>query len=157
QLARMTVQAGIAPGIHMRVLAERPDDSAALVTPEGDLGSADSGAAPPALAATCGVLTPDHELGKPEALAIISAPRRRGRPRPGALRFAKDKLYQRTEFARAGFPVPPFADAPDRASIEVFAAQHGWPVVAKAQRGGYDGRGVWVLENARAAANLMRE
>ena len=29
-----------------------------------------------------------------------------------------------------------------------FGGEHGWPVVAKSARGGYDGRGVWVLPDA---------
>ncbi|WP_370319614.1 5-(carboxyamino)imidazole ribonucleotide synthase [Actinoplanes sp. ATCC 53533] len=31
----------------------------------------------------------------------------------------------------------------------------GWPVVAKAVRGGYDGRGVWMLDGPEAAAELV--
>ena len=42
QLARMTYQAAIALGIEVRVLAERPDDSAARVCPLVDIGSPDS-------------------------------------------------------------------------------------------------------------------
>jgi len=30
--------------------------------------------------------------------------------------------------------------------VAAFAAQVGWPVVLKAVRGGYDGRGVWVCD-----------
>jgi 5-(carboxyamino)imidazole ribonucleotide synthase len=36
-----------------------------------------------------------------------------------------------------------------------FAAEHGWPVVLKTSRGGYDGRGTWVLADARRAAELL--
>ena len=36
-------------------------------------------------------------------------------------------------------------------AIEAFAARGGWPVVVKAARGGYDGRGVWVVPDAEAA------
>ena len=36
-----------------------------------------------------------------------------------------------------------------------FAADHGWPVMVKAARGGYDGKGVWpVADRAEAAAVL---
>ena len=157
QLARMTVQASIALGVHVRVLAEHADDSAALVTPHVDIGDPDAGDALRAFAATCDVMTLDHELVNIEALAILGAMGRVVRPVPATLRFAKDKLYQRTAFARAGLPVPAFADAPDRAAIETFAKEHGWPVVVKAQRGGYDGRGVWIVDNVRAAASLVRE
>ena len=33
-----------------------------------------------------------------------------------------------------------------RAAVEDFARDHGWPVVLKASRGGYDGRGVWPVD-----------
>ena len=119
QLARMTVQASIALGVHVRVLAEHADDSAALVTPHVDIGDPDAGDALRAFAATCDVMTLDHELVNIEALAILGAMGRVVRPGPATLRFAKDKLYQRTAVARAGLPVPAFADAPDRAAIGV--------------------------------------
>jgi len=35
------------------------------------------------------------------------------------------------------------------------APGEGWPVVAKAVRGGYDGRGVWMLDGPDAAAELV--
>lgn len=157
QLARMTAQAAIALGIHVRVLAERADDAAALVVADVELGDPDSLNALTAFAAGCDVVTLDHELVNIEALAALEAAGRIVRPGPAALRFAQDKLYQRATFAAAGLPVPAFADVPDAAAIEAFAAQSGWPVVVKAQRGGYDGRGVWVVTDAQGAADLVRE
>ena len=41
QLARMTAQAAIPLGIHLRILAARPDDSAARVCPDVFVGSPD--------------------------------------------------------------------------------------------------------------------
>ncbi|MEX2031526.1 MAG: ATP-grasp domain-containing protein, partial [Dehalococcoidia bacterium] len=43
------------------------------------------------------------------------------------------------------------------AVLLAFAERHGWPVVAKAQRGGYDGRGVWILDGPVAASMLVEE
>ena len=31
----------------------------------------------------------------------------------------------------------------------------GWPLVLKATRGGYDGKGVWVVDDLAAAAELL--
>ena len=157
QLARMTYQAAIALGVGVRVLAERADESAARVCPQVDIGSPNSRDDLIAFAARCDVVTLDHELVDDGALEAIEAAGGIVRPGAHALRFAKDKLHQRTEFARAGLPVPPFADARTVGDITAFAGTHGWPVVAKAQRGGYDGRGVWVLDGPVAAADLVRE
>ena len=39
--------------------------------------------------------------------------------------------------------------------MAAFAAQVGWPVVLKAVRGGYDGRGVWVCDGPGQAAEVL--
>ena len=54
----------------------------------------------------------------------------------------------RTVLDEAGVPVPAYVvvdDGPGRAPTpwRAFAAAHGWPVMLKAARGGYDGKGVW--------------
>ncbi len=157
QLARMMYQASIALGIGVRILAERSDDSAALVCPHVDIGSPDSSEDLRAFGARVDVVTLDHELVNLDGLAAIEAAGGAARPGPATLEYAKDKLYQRRGFAAAGLPVPPFAPVEDAGDIERFAADHGWPVVAKAQRGGYDGRGVWMLQDAEEARALVAE
>ncbi|MEX2445930.1 MAG: 5-(carboxyamino)imidazole ribonucleotide synthase [Dehalococcoidia bacterium] len=157
QLARMMMQASVGLGIEVRVLAERPDDSAALVCPHVDIGVPTSVDDLRAFGARCDVVTLDHELVDLDALAAVEETGAVVRPDGRALRYAQDKLYQRTRFAEEGLPVPAFGDAPDLATVDTFAATHGWPVVAKAQRGGYDGRGVWVLPDLEAASALFAE
>lgn len=155
QLARMMIQAAIPLGLGVRVLAERADDSAALVCPNVDIGMPNNARHLREFAARCDVVTLDHELVYLDALAEIEAAG--GVVRPGAetLRYAKDKFYQRTAFRRAGLPVPDFAEFLNFPAIEEFAAQHGWPVVVKSQQGGYDGRGVWVLEDEDEARDFF--
>ncbi len=157
QLARMMIQAAIPLGIHIRLLAEHADDSAARVCPEADLGSADDPAALLAFARTVDAVTLDHELVDLGALEAMLAEGIKVNPKPSTLVYAKDKLHQRTRFAAAGLPVPPFADTPDLPALLTFAGEHGWPVVAKAQRGGYDGRGVWILHDRAAAEALFED
>jgi 5-(carboxyamino)imidazole ribonucleotide synthase len=53
-----------------------------------------------------------------------------------------------------GAPVPRWRRVSSAADVADFAAETGWPVVAKATRGGYDGRGVWMLSDESAAAEL---
>lgn len=157
QLARMMIQAAIPLGIGVRLLTERADDSAARVCPEVDLGSPDDADALRAFARTVDVVTLDHELVNLEGLEAILAEGGEVRPGPGTLAFAKDKLHQRTRFAEAGLPVPAFADTPTFEAFRVFGDERGWPVVAKAQQGGYDGRGVWILDTPEAAEALFVE
>ncbi|MDT7659452.1 MAG: 5-(carboxyamino)imidazole ribonucleotide synthase, partial [Pseudonocardiales bacterium] len=41
--------------------------------------------------------------------------------------------------------------------VAAFGAKHGWPVVLKARRGGYDGRGIWMLDDPIHAAPIVAE
>ena len=155
QLARMMIQAAIPLGIEVRVLAKHGDDSAAVVAPNVDLGSPNDAAALRDFASKCDVVTLDHELVDLDALVAIEEAGGVVRPGSTTLRYAKDKLYQRAAFQRAGLPVPDFVDAPDLDAVEEFTTRHGWPVVAKSQMGGYDGRGVWVLNDLDEARALF--
>ncbi len=39
--------------------------------------------------------------------------------------------------------------------VETFARDHGWPVVLKSARGGYDGKGVWPVVDRAEAAEVL--
>jgi 5-(carboxyamino)imidazole ribonucleotide synthase len=54
-----------------------------------------------------------------------------------------------------GLGVPAFAEIGAAADVERFAASYGWPVVVKARRGGYDGRGVWIVNTPQQAAEVL--
>jgi 5-(carboxyamino)imidazole ribonucleotide synthase len=150
QLARMTAQAAIPLGVSLRVLADRPDDSAALVVADTELGAADDLSALSRFAKSCDVVTFDHEHVPPAHLQALEAERVAVRPGSAALLHAQDKLVQRRRLSAMGIPVPPFAAVTTPDDVAAFAADHGWPVVLKAVRGGYDGRGVWLLSEPPA-------
>src|SRR3954465_4971174 len=145
QLARMTAQAAVSLGLSLRVLADRPDDSAALGVPDPEIGAADDLAALSRFAKACDVVTFDHEHVPQDRLQAMEADGIVVRPGSRALLFAQDKLEQRRRLAGMGFPVPVFAPVSTPADVATFGEAHGWPVVLKAVRGGYDGRGVWLL------------
>jgi 5-(carboxyamino)imidazole ribonucleotide synthase len=148
QLARMTQRAAIDLAVDLRVLAARGDDPAVLAGAGHVLGSPDDLDALLALAADVDVVTLDHELVPNEHLVALEQAGHVVHPSSTAVRFAQDKHHQRTELARLGFPVPAFAHVESTAEVEAFAGEHGWPVVLKAERGGYDGRGVLVVDDA---------
>lgn len=150
QLARMLVQAAPAAGVDCVVLARPTDESVADLGVEVIHTDTVDRDALAALAARVDVVTFDHEPTDLAAVEAIEAAGHVVRPSSAALRYA-DKAHQRTHLAAAGLPVPPFAVVDDLTSVEKFAATHGWPVVCKAPLGGYDGRGVWILEDAAAA------
>lgn len=145
QLARMTHQAAIALGMSLRVLAEAATDGAARVTPDVDLGAPDDQAALLRFAKGCDVVTFDHEHVPNAQIQAIEAAGVTVRPGSAALLFAQDKLAQRKRMAELGLKVPEYAPVSSVDDVVAFGEQHGWPVVLKAVRGGYDGRGVWIL------------
>ncbi len=150
QLARMCAQAAIALDVELRVLAARPDDSAAIVVPLAEIGDPADPATLQRFAACCDVLTLDHELVDREALTALAAAGRVVRPSADALRFAQDKAFQRRAFRHAGLPVPAFIVTDRVDAARAFAEDHDWPLVCKRPRGGYDGRGVWHVADPTA-------
>ncbi|BBG04452.1 5-(carboxyamino)imidazole ribonucleotide synthase [Pseudonocardia autotrophica] len=151
QLARMTAQAAVALGQTLRVLAASPDDPAARVTPDVVIGDPDDGAALRELATGCSAVTFDHEGVPQEVLRPLAEAGIPLRPPPEALLHAQDKLVMRRRLSAMGLPMPQFAPVAAAADVDAFGAAHGWPVVLKATRGGYDGRGVWFLTAPDAA------
>jgi 5-(carboxyamino)imidazole ribonucleotide synthase len=157
QLARMTHQAAIALGQSLRVLAVSADDPAALVASDLTLGSHTDLGTLRSFATRCDVLTFDHEHVPTEHLHALVADGVAVRPGPDALLHAQDKLVMRHRLAGLGVPVPEFAAVTEVADVVKFGDEHGWPCVLKAARGGYDGRGVWMLADADSAATLAAE
>jgi 5-(carboxyamino)imidazole ribonucleotide synthase len=155
QLSRMTHQAAVALGQSLRVLATTPDESAALVAADVRLGDHRDLAALQSLAEGATVLTFDHEHVPTEHLAVLEQAGHRVAPGPAALVHAQDKLVLRRALADAGEPQPAWARAETRADVEAFAAERGWPVVLKTPRGGYDGKGVFVVHDAAQAGALI--
>ncbi len=155
QLARMTHQAAIDLDVDLGVLADSPDDSAVLAGAPWRLGSPNTLADIEAMAANADVVTFDHELIPGEHLAKLEALGHRLNPSPAALALAQDKLKARRVLSARGFPLPEFSPVSSPGEVSEFAEVHGWPVVVKSPSGGYDGRGVHVIENHAQAAALL--
>jgi 5-(carboxyamino)imidazole ribonucleotide synthase len=155
QLARMTHQAAVALGQSLRVLATDPGESAALVAADVRLGDHRSLDDLRALAAGATVLTFDHEHVPTEHLRALEAEGHRVAPGPGALVHAQDKLVLRRALAEAGEPQPAWVEARTVHEVTAFADEVGWPVVLKTPRGGYDGKGVFVVDGPDEVADLL--
>ncbi|MGJ7908836.1 5-(carboxyamino)imidazole ribonucleotide synthase [Actinopolyspora sp. H202] len=157
QLARMTHQAAIGLGQSLKVLAASPDESAALVAPNIEIGSHTDLAALRTFAEGCDALTFDHEHVPNEHLRALAAEGVAVHPGPDALLHAQDKLVMRRKLRELELPVPPFAEVGSVTDVLEFGAAHGWPCVLKTARGGYDGKGVWVLDTPDGARRTTAE
>jgi 5-(carboxyamino)imidazole ribonucleotide synthase len=155
QLARMMAQPAIGLGITLRVLARDADDSAAQVVPQTEVGAEDDLDALRRFAKGCDVLTFDHEHVPTAYLRTLQAEGVVVRPDPDALEHAQDKLVMRRRLTALGVPCPRWAEVHDAADLERFGAEVGWPVVLKTPRGGYDGKGVRLVDDAEAAADWL--
>jgi 5-(carboxyamino)imidazole ribonucleotide synthase len=155
QLARMTHQAAIALGLSVRVLADSADDSAAQVSGAVTVGDYRALDDLVAFADACDVVTFDHEHVPSDLLRALVARGVAVRPGPHALVYTQDKQLMRERLATLGVPVPAWTPVATAEDLIAFGDARGWPVVAKARSGGYDGRGVWMLADARAARALV--
>ena len=161
-------------GIHLRTLVEAPDGSAAQVTVDAPVGGADEDVAVRALVdgrdgaqrpgavdavsrqaiGRADALTFEHEHQDLELLERLRTEGVSVQPGPRALLLARDKLAMRRAMDEAGLPQPAWAEVAGDAGamaeqIGAFGDRHGWPVVLKTPRGGYDGHGVLVVDGPR--------
>jgi 5-(carboxyamino)imidazole ribonucleotide synthase len=155
QLARMTHQAAIALGQSLRVLSAGPDESAALVAADVRLGDHRDLDALRDVAEGAAVVTFDHEHVPIEHLRALESAGVPVAPGSGALVHAQDKLVLRRALAAAGEPQPAWAEVDTLTGIADFAGATGWPIVLKTPRGGYDGRGVFVVPDVDEATALL--
>ncbi|WP_103353136.1 5-(carboxyamino)imidazole ribonucleotide synthase [Amycolatopsis sp. CA-128772] len=157
QLARMTHQAAISLGQSLRVLAAGENEAAGLVAGDVTLGHHTDLDALRKFAASVDVLTFDHEHVPGEHLLTLAMEGFLIRPAPSALGFAQNKLVMREMMAGLGVPGPAFTEVSTVDDVLAFGGEHGWPVVLKASTGGYDGRGVWMLDTAQHARETVPE
>ncbi|WP_254068907.1 5-(carboxyamino)imidazole ribonucleotide synthase [Streptomyces sp. TM32] len=163
QLARMTHEAGIPLGIRFKLLSDTPQDSAAQVVGDVVIGDYRDLDTLRAFAHGCDVITFDHEHVPTEHLRALEADGIPVRPGPDALVHAQDKGVMRAKLDAIGVPCPRHRIVSDPADVERFAAElgggqapDGFPVVLKTVRGGYDGKGVWVVRSSKEAAEPFR-
>ncbi|MEY9877442.1 5-(carboxyamino)imidazole ribonucleotide synthase [Streptacidiphilus sp. MAP12-33] len=153
QLARMAHDAAIPLGVRFRLLADTPQDSASLVVNDVVLGDYRDLETLRRFAAGCDVITFDHEHVPTEHLRTLLAEGVNVRPGPHALVFAQDKGLMRAKLDSIGAPCPRHRLVADPADVTKFAQEgDGYPVVLKTTRGGYDGKGVWVVKDETEAA-----
>jgi len=157
QLARMTHQAAIALGQSLRVLAADAADPAAQVSPDVVIGSHTDLDALRRVAAGADALTFDHEHVPADLLEKLVAEGVNVAPPPEALLHAQDKLVMRRRLEALGALVPRYASVAspdDLDGIEEFARRVDGPIVVKAARGGYDGRGVQMAADVAQAREI---
>lgn len=151
QLARMIAQAAIPLSVSCHVFTDEPDEATISLLPHRALAGESSDWSD--LHDVVDVITFEHEL---LPLASVRAIEDAGLPvRPSSAVMAlSNKATQRRTLGELGLPVPDFVITSRADDIVEFGERHGWPVVVKLASGGYDGRGVWVVDDEAALAAL---
>lgn len=157
QLARMMAQAAIPLEIRLVLLAASENDGAARIVRDILVGSPDDPAKVRELAEQVDVLTFDHELVDPYFLTQLESEGITVYPTAATMALAQNKRRQRAELGEIGLPIPAWAEVETPADVDAFGEQHGWPVVLKASRGGYDGRGVWTIDSPDDVERIVAE
>jgi len=146
QLARMMIPPAIHLGLDISVLAEVEGSSAKRAADMvGDYRDPETVYT---FADTVDVVTFDHEHVPGEILRELERRGKAVHPRPEALQFAQDKILMREKLTRLGVPVPAWIATRNPADLDEFIGAHGGSAVVKTARGGYDGKGVRVVNTA---------
>ena len=156
QLGRMLAEAAAPLGVEVIVADPTPDAPAAAVARDQVVGDFDDPETTRAVAERSDALTYEIELADPDALERVAE--ETGvpvHPSPDTLRVIQDKLVQNRHLAEAGIPVPAFRAVEDRDDLEAAIAEFGYPVMVKARRGGYDGRGNFLVESDADATDVI--
>jgi 5-(carboxyamino)imidazole ribonucleotide synthase len=156
QLGRMLALAGLPLGLRFRFLDPTPD-APACAAGQCTRASFDDLAAADEFARGLSVCTYEFE-NVPAALAHHLAQRVAVRPGPRALDIAQDRLREKSLFRDLNIPTPRFLPVDSLEGLAAAVADVGLPCVLKTRRGGYDGKGQFVLRSegdiARAFAEL---
>ena len=151
QLARMMAPEALNLGFELRILAESPDVSSARAVADAPVGDYKDLATLREFARGLDVMTFDHEHVPNEHLQTLIAEGVNVQPRPAALIHAQDKLVMRAAIEELGLPNPAWAAVETVEELIAFGEKIGFPVVLKTPRGGYDGKGVRMIDNATEA------
>ena len=152
QLGRMMAQAASRLGVQMTVL-----DPGGLASPAGAVcGKAVTGAFTDAakvreLSSGVDVVTVEIEHVDAAALAALEAEGVSVHPSSATIALIQDKFAQKQYLSRLGakaVPLGEFCDIPDVASLRAAGERWGFPLMLKAKRLAYDGRGNLPVQSA---------
>ena len=157
QLARMLVQAAAQREVPIAVQTSNAADPAAGLASRLIAADPRDVAGTRELVVGCDGITFENEWVNIDALLPLEQQGVRFRPSLAALSPLVDKLSQRQLLDDLAIPSPPWCPL-SLISPAQPALPQGWtfPVMAKASRGGYDGKGTLVLRDIHALAQLLR-
>lgn len=141
QLARMTAMAALRLGCETVVLERQSFGPAASLATRFIAGDWSDPATLATLASAVDVVTLENEFVDAVLLAGLERAGVRVLPTAATIATVQDKLLQKQALVRAGLPVAAFRDVALPDDVHRAAGELGWPLLLKARRDGYDGKG----------------
>ena len=151
QLGRMLALAAARLGFDTAVLDPESDAAAARVATHRIAGAYDDPAALQRLAELADVVTFEFENVPAGAIDVLGQLGAAVAPGGRALALAQDRLDEKQFLGHCGAPTVAFAPVNGAADIVSALERLGHPLLIKARRGGYDGKGQAWIERADEA------
>jgi 5-(carboxyamino)imidazole ribonucleotide synthase len=155
QLGRMLTLEAKRMGYRVVTLEPLPNSPCGQVADEQIVAAYDDLRAIGELGARSDVVTYEFENIPLESVQALESDRRLVRPSSSVLRTTQDRILEKTFVQSCGILVAPFAGVEDARSLDEATAQLGFPAVIKTARGGYDGKGQWVVRDATQARDAL--
>jgi len=159
QLGRMLTLDAKRMGYRVVTLEPFPESPGGQVADEQIVAAYDDLRAIGELGARSDVVTYEFENIPLESVRLLESQGRIVRPSGDALRITQDRILEKTFVRDLGCNVAPFAAVATNDDLAAAMREIGFPAVIKTARGGYDGKGQWVVrdeEQARAALVAAR-
>lgn len=148
QLAKMTAVAGLRLGCDVVVLERNNFSPAANLASHSLVGDWNSPEALIKLASQVDVVTLENEFVDADSLAKLEEAGYPLYPTSKTIALVQDKLIQKQTLSDAGIKMAAFSAVSTTDDIHKAADEFGWPLVLKARRNGYDGKGNATLNSA---------
>lgn len=152
QLAKMTAMAALRLGCDIVILDRQASGPAAHLAAHYLTGDWDDPGALQTLATRVDLVTLENEFVDARGLAALEAAGATVLPSAASIAIVQDKSLQKQALAGHGVPVPQFAAVASIDQAVAVAESFGWPVVLKARRDGYDGKGNVTVRSAAQMA-----
>lgn len=148
QLAKMTALAGLQLGCDVVVLERNNYSPAANLASHSIIGDWDNAEALLQLASQVDVVTLENEFVDARSLRVLEEAGYTLWPSARTIGLVQDKLIQKETVLKAGLPVPRFMAVSSPADIVTAGGTFGWPLLLKARRNAYDGKGNATVRSA---------
>lgn len=157
QLAKMTALAGLQLGCDVVVLERNNYSPAANLAAHSIVGDWDNPEALLKLASQVDVVTLENEFVNADSLRTLEDAGYRLYPTSRSIALVQDKFVQKQTLAAVGLSVPRFEAVASATEVEQAAATLGWPILLKARRNAYDGKGNATLRSAADVAAAWKK